>query len=412
MQFATIQSTQAIYDFQVENTTFIKKSCHKEMHIRLRRTNSFVCAKCGSSHVSAYPERERRIMGVPMGRCLCVIRVIVHRLRCVQCGARSYEKLPFLSSSKIRVTRQLERTIIELRREMSISAVATFYGLDWKTVKDIEKNALRHKYAKVALKNVKRIAIDEIYVFRKAIRANEKYVTVVRDLDTGAVLEVARGKGVQALEAFTKRIRKFNKNITLACMDMSNAYSAWVFKHLPYADIVYDHFHIIKAMNDKLDHVRRRVIRNMDENTRSSIKRKRFLFLRNAENLNPDQRDSLQVARTQCRELSDSYMLKETLRSIYAQTHNELDAAIQLEAWCDIAMKCNVPEMTDMAKTIHKHFSGILAYWRNKKASNASQEGFNNKIRWLISQAYGFHDYQYFRLKVFDLPSTNIKKSI
>ena len=68
--------------------------------------------------------------------------------------------------------------------------------------------------------------------------------------------------------------------------------------------------------------------------------------------------------------------------------------------------------MAGMAKTVRRHFSGILAFWRHDGATNASQEGFNNKIRWLISQAYGFRDYDYFRLKIYDLPSTNIRKAL
>jgi transposase len=342
---------------------------------------------------------------------MCFFNVTVHRLRCAACGAKKYERLPFLSSPKARVTRQMERTVIELRAEMSITAVANHFNMDWKTVKNIEKNALQKKYAKVPLKGVRRITLDEIYAFPKAA-AHEKYVTVVRDLDTGAVLEVARGKGVRALDAFARRLRKFKKNITLVCMDMSNAYASWAAQNLPNADIVYDHFHVVKAMNDKLEQVRRRVSRGMDEATRSSIKGVRFLLLRNAEALKPDDVVSLSSARAVCKELSDAYMLKEKLRSIYALARDEFDAAFQLEAWCSLAEACGVDEMASMAKLIRKHFYGIRTYWRSGRASNASQEGFNNKIRWLISQAYGFHDYEYFRLKIFDLPSTNIKKAL
>ena len=102
----------------------------------------------------------------------------------------------------------------------------------------------------------------------------------------------------------------------------------------------------------------------------------------------------------------------EKLCSIYASAEGEPDAAVLLEEWCAIAEGTGLPEMAGMAKTVRRHFSGILAFWRHGGLTNASQEGFNNKIRWLISQAYGFHDYEYFRLKVFDLPSTNIKKCL
>jgi transposase len=405
-----IQFTQAIHGFQVGKITATRYPGRKVVTLPITRER-FTCPDCASPNVSAYAERQRPVMGLPVGRCTCLLLVTVHRLRCAACGAKKYERLPFLSSPKARVTRQLERTIIELRAHMSISAVAGFYGVNWKTVKDIEKTALQKKYAKVPLKDVKRIALDEIYAFPKA-QAHEKYVTVVRDLDSGAVLEVARGKGARALEAFTRRIRKFKKNITLVCMDMSNAYAAWAFQNLPNAEVVYDHFHLVKAMNDKLDSVRRRVARDMDKAARASLKGLRFLLLRNAEGLNPDDAASLEAARAACKELSDAYMLKEKLRSIYTVARDEFEAGTQLDAWCSLATQCAVPEMESMAKTVCKHWTGILAYWRSGGASNASQEGFNNKIRWLISQAYGFHDYEYFRLKIFDLPSTNIKKAL
>jgi len=405
-----IQFTQAIHGFQAGKITSAKFLERREIHIPISR-EQFTCPDCASASVRAYAERRRVFMALPVGRCACLLHVSVHRLNCADCGAKKYERLPFLSSPKARVTRELERSVIELRAEMSITAVAHFFGLDWKTVKNIEKNALQKKYARVPLKDVKRIAIDEIHAFPKA-PASEKYVTVVRDLDSGAVLEVARGKGARALDAFARRIKKFKKNITLVCMDMSNAYAAWVFKHLPDADVVFDHFHVIKAMNDKLDNVRRRVVRGVDEDTRAAIKGRRFLFLRNAEDLAPDDKAALDAARAQFRDLSDAYLFKERLRSIYAQACCEFDAAFQLDAWCAQAEACGVKEMAAMAKTVRNHFTGILAYWRNDRASNASQEGFNNKIRWLISQAYGFHDYEYFRLKIFDLPSTNIKKTL
>ena len=48
-------------------------------------------------------------------------------------------------------------------------------------------------------------------------------------------------------------------------------------------------------------------------------------------------------------------------------------------------------------------------YWRY---SNAKMEGFNNKIRWLIKQAYGFRDREYFKLKIYQLPEISSSKEI
>ena len=39
-------------------------------------------------------------------------------------------------------------------------------------------------------------------------------------------------------------------------------------------------------------------------------------------------------------------------------------------------------------------------------------EGFNNKVRWLIRQAYRYRDDEYFKLKIFDLPDIKISKDL
>ena len=74
-------------------------------------------------------------------------------------------------------------------------------------------------------------------------------------------------------------------------MDMSNAYHSRVKQYFPQADIIYDHFHLIKMMNEKLDNVRKRTTSTLDEEQCKIIKGFRFAFLRNQEDLSPDSLD-------------------------------------------------------------------------------------------------------------------------
>jgi transposase len=78
------------------------------------------------------------------------------------------EKLQFTSSSTSRVTKSLERAVVELRREMSIKAVSQHLGLHWETVKNIEKKYLQRKFRNIKLKNVKAIGIDEVYMGKQS----------------------------------------------------------------------------------------------------------------------------------------------------------------------------------------------------------------------------------------------------
>jgi hypothetical protein len=87
-------------------------------------------------------------------------------------------------------TKWLVKYVLALRREMSITAVAKFTGLHWQSVKEIETRYLANKYAKVSLGSVRRLGIDEVYLGRKF-----GFITVVRNIDSGAVLFIGKGKG-------------------------------------------------------------------------------------------------------------------------------------------------------------------------------------------------------------------------
>lgn len=415
MQSVEPEYTQGIWHFQAE----VEKRERMEgsdgerwwrLVIRLER-DRHVCPHCGATIEHPDDERVREVRGLPNGRCEVLFRVRMHRYRCSACGTRSYETLPFLSGPKARITRQLERTIVEMRDCMSISDLAKFFHLPWETVKNVEKAALKRRYARIALAQVRHIGIDEIYVSGKGDR-RKRFLTVVRDLDTGAVLEVAEGKGKDALRNFSRRMRKFLRNIESVCMDMSNSYGPWAEATFPNAHVVYDHFHLIKSLNEKVDAVRRRAVRNADEETRKVIKSHRYDLLGAPENLTPDGRKALDGILGTFAELSQAYALREQIRSIYATAKTESEARAAFERWCAAAEASSVPECRAMSGTVRRHLDGILGYWTFGGASNASTEGFNNKIRWLIRVAYGYRDREYFKLKIFALPKLHLHRAL
>ena len=114
-----------------------------------------------------------------------VICVEVRRIRCHQCGSFARERIDFCPDTHVSYTKWLTKYVLALRAHMSISAVADFTGLHWDTVKDIEKRYLAKKYAKISLRGVRKLGIDEVYLGKKL-----SYITVVRDLEKGAVIFV------------------------------------------------------------------------------------------------------------------------------------------------------------------------------------------------------------------------------
>ena len=308
--------------------------------------------------------------------------------------------MPFCPEPYARHTKPLARYVIGLRAEMSIRAVAQFTGLHWETVKNIEKEYLKRKYKRIRLKDVRILGLDEVY-----LGTTMGFITVVRDLESGAVLHIGKGKGYEALAKFRKRIRKQSGQIKAVCIDMAGAYSAWVADVLPDADIVYDHFHVIKMMNKQLDDLRRRTMNQLSCDQKKQLKNKRWLLLRNIENLTETARADLDHLREEFSELGTASAMKEVLRNIYQMADGVAVAELAFTKWCSMADESGVDALKRMAKTIRSHWSGVLAYWRHNHITNASQEGFNNKIGWLTRQAYGYRDEQYLHLKIYDLPN-------
>lgn len=74
---------------------------------------------------------------------------------------------------------------------MTIQDVARHLRISWDAIKEIQKRDLTGRFSRPCLKNVRRIAIDEI-----SVRKGHRYLTVVPDMDTGAVIFVGDGKGI------------------------------------------------------------------------------------------------------------------------------------------------------------------------------------------------------------------------
>ena len=172
-------------------------------------------------------------------------------------------------------TKAFERYALELSRCMTILDVARHLGVSWDVIKDIQKRDLSRRYAKPKLKDLRQIAIDEI-----AIAKGHRYVTVVLDLESGAVVFVGDGKGADALKPFWKRLRRSKAKIEAVAMDMSPAYHEAVSTHLSKATIVFDHFHVIKLFNDKLSDLRRWLYHRAEDEQKKVLKGVRWLLLK------------------------------------------------------------------------------------------------------------------------------------
>ncbi len=358
------------------------------------------CAACGSREVVRRGSVPRTLRTVPIGRKGVLIELEVPRLGCA-CGAVRQIELGFAEPLR-RHTKAFARYALDLLRSMTIQDVAQHLGVSWDTIKELQKQDLQRRFGRPKLKHLRHLAIDEI-----SIGHGHRYLTVVLDLESGAVVFVGEGKKAESLLPFWRRLRSSGAKIKAVAMDMSAAYMGAVRDYLPEAVIVFDHFHVIKLMNEKLSELRREMYREaVDKLHKDVLKGTRWLLLKNSENLDPerDEPQRLEEALRLNQPLATAYYLKEDLGQFWEQPH--LTAARNfLTSWYLRAMQSGIRLMQQMAKTLLWHAEGLLA-WYDYPISTGPLEGTNNKIKTMQRQAYGFRDQEFFKLKIYAIHET------
>ncbi len=374
------------------------------LHVRPDRCRER-CAACRSTDVVHRGLEERIVRTVPLGGTPVDLRLTVPRLGCRTCGVVRQAALALAGPFR-RVTRLFERYALGLLSHMTIRAVAAHLQVGWDAIKAILKRRLQTHFGQPRLRHLKRIAIDEI-----AIGHGHRYLTVVLDLASGAVVFVGEGKGADALIPFWKRLKLSHAQIEAVATDLSPAYLFAVHEHLPDAVHVADHFHFVKLFNDRLAAFRRDLQREAEGGSlqQKVLKGTRWLILKNPDRLSEEtgrgpyrttsERERLDLALRINQPLATAYYFKEEFRHFWSQ--GDLATATRfLDDWVTRAEAACLKVMTQMATTVRQHRQSLLNYYRYP-ISTGPLEGINNKIKTLQRQAYGFRDQDFFRLRIY-----------
>ena len=366
------------------------------------RRAALTCKTCGCRRVHVHERRERWWQAPPFGVKLLWIMMKSPRVKCLECGSKTWHQ-PTFAVGQRRVTKQCEKTVAAWLPRMTIQDVGQMFALSWNTVSQIDLLRLR-KLPRPKLSTLRRLALDENYLGKK-----HKFITVVLDLDTHAIVAVVKGRGAAAVKQVVTRIKKARAKIASVATDMAGGYIAAVQKYLPDARLVFDHFHVIKLMNEKLTALRRELYNALTNDARRHVlKGVRWLLLSNPENLKQtdtiDERARLDQALQLNRPLAIAYYLKDDLRKFWWQK-SEKAAAKFLNAWCRRATASGIRQLKTMAKTLQKYRRGLLN-WYQDPISTGPLEGINNKIGALQRRAYGYRNYEHFAERLLTLHHT------
>ena len=361
--------------------------------VRRKAEAGTICSGCGQPTLFVYDHyAQRRVRDFPAWGRRCFLSVRVARVDCPDCGVVS-ERLDWLEKGCRRTVRY-EKYVARLCDYMPVLDVAEIEGLDKNTVYRIDRKWLSRRAEKRGPRPVEHLGIDEI-----SIRKGHKYATVFYDLKRREVIGLVKTRKERAVGGFFRRWgRKNCRKVVAVCMDLWTPFLNSVRRHCPKAVVVFDKFHVFKYLSDAVEEVRRSEQAALPKEDGQLIKGTRWLWLKSGDRLKRKQKQTLDEIMEQNATLQQAYLLKEDFRDFYACESPE-EAEAFMADWTARCRESGIAAFIKLAKRINRWKAGILAYFTHR-ITNGISEGINNKIKVLKRRSYGFHDHEYFFLKI------------
>ena len=257
---------------------------------------------------------------------------------------------------------------------------------------DIVNRILHHATERgLARRNADEI-IEEIGIDEKSFRKGHRYASILSDTFSGRILEVEENRTKKACQKLIEKglSEKQKRQVKRISMDMWEWFEVAAAEKLPEAEIVHDKFHLIKYLNEAIDKVRRREVKEHAE-----LKESRYALLKNEENLTEKQRIKFEEIRAANYEVSRAWQAREDFKASF-QNASFAEAEEIFENWREAVKKSGIAEVIKVGEIFANHLRGVLNAMTSS-TSNAVAERLNGKIQLLKAVGRGYRKFENFR---------------
>lgn len=229
----------------------------------------------------------------------------------------------------------------------------------------------------------KHVCMDE-----KSIRRGHEYVSMLYDGETGQVIEVESGRKSESVDNLcTRALTEEQRNaVETVCTDMWEAFINGALKYFPNARHCHDLYHCVTYLNDAVDKVRKREVKEFKE-----LRHTKYMCLKDKSKYTPNDRmrfDKLENAEYQ---VSQAWKVKELFRDLLRLHYNgNMEAYGMLGDWLADALQYNIGEINDVVFMFKRHLKGIISAMVTG-ANNGKAERTNGSIQEIktIGRGYG-----------------------
>ena len=363
------------------------------IRIRARYTGPVACPHCAGKRLRIKDRRIRRLRHESWGNRRSMLELETRKWRCLDCSRSFWQRFPGIRP-RTRATEPFRRHVCQKHYDgISRSRLAKREHISSATVERWFANYLRLLAAERASPVCPQVlGIDEHFFTRRL-----GYATTFCDLKNHRVYDVVAGRSEKSLEGYLNQLEGKHL-VKVVCMDLATVYRALVKKHFPQARIVADRFHVIRIVNHHF-------LACWKELDPVGSKNRGLLSLmrRHRHNLKPEQHSKLAAYLKENPALELVYRFKQKLCYLLLEKHLNQKKCLQLAPRLlrMIAELKQQPlsQMVQLGNTLDSWRAEIATMWRFTR-NNGITEGFHTKMEVLQRQAYGFRNFNNYRLRV------------
>jgi transposase len=359
------------------------------------------CHHCGKSSKALHERHPRMVRDLPISGKPTYLRFIRRRFFCEDCHRAFSESLGFVDERR-GYTHRYQAWIFHQVRENNIGAVHRAEGLTYDQIESIFLHEARCRIPLTPFANLKRsteriaraieipLGIDEI-----ALRKGRgDFALILTNLDTKEVVDVLKARTQEKLRARLEQLSPFERaQIQEVAIDMWNPYDTVCAELLPSAVITADRFHVMQAVNRELKQLKNQQKKVYPQ----ALKGVHYALLKNRKDLTHKQQAALERVYQVSPLVKTAHRLKECLRHIFECKSTKEKAIERLRKWSLIAEKAGL--FPQFRRTLANWMHRIANYFCHRTTSGMV-EGINNKIKLIKRRAFGFRNFDHFRIRV------------
>ena len=360
-----------------------------------RWTGKNTCPHCAGEKLRIKDSFWRTIRNISIHGRASRLLIRCHKYRCEECGRYFNTRLAGINVWS-RTTELLKRNIFQAyNKGISCKDIADEHRIGVASVERYYHQMMQHKSSHWVNRTCPRIlGIDEHRFTRR-----QCFATTFCDLARRRVFDVVKGRSAADMRDFLQSLHGRHK-VKMVCIDMNSAYRRLVREWFPNARIVADRFHVIRLVNQHFSELCKAIDEKQLAHGRGGMMR---LLLTRRDRLTDSQKERLRTyfaGRPDIGSLHEFLHDTADLLRVRAQSVDSCRKYVA-ELLNKIDQLRNTPfaPLRTLGRTLHNWREEVARMFRFTR-NNGITEGFHRKMKLIQRRAYGFRNFENYRLRV------------